>query len=70
MKKVKTLIYTISILLGATGGYIYWKYVGCLTGTCPTRSNVYLMVGYGILLGYTLADFVYKFYQKKQSSNI
>jgi len=31
----------IGTLLGAAGGFIYWKYVGCLTGTCAIKSNWY-----------------------------
>jgi hypothetical protein len=24
---------------GALGGYLYWKFIGCTTGTCPITSN-------------------------------
>ena len=27
------------ILLGALGGYLYWRFVGCATGTCPITSS-------------------------------
>lgn len=39
-------------LLGALGGYLYWKYVGCLSGTCAIKSNWYLMVPWAGVLGY------------------
>jgi hypothetical protein len=42
----------IGTLIGAAGGFIYWKYVGCLSGTCTIRSNWYLMVPWGAVLGY------------------
>lgn len=34
---------------GAIAGLLYWKYVGCLTGTCaitsnPVRSTIYFAV--------------------------
>lgn len=32
-------LYFIGAMLGAAGGYLYWKYVGCLTGTCAITSN-------------------------------
>lgn len=42
----------IGTLAGAAGGFLYWKYVGCLSGTCAIKSNWYLMVPWAALLGY------------------
>jgi len=39
-------------LLGAVGGFLYWKYVGCVSGTCTIKSNWYLMVPWAAVLGY------------------
>lgn len=39
-------------LLGAAGGFLYWKFVGCVSGTCTIRSNWYLMVPWAAVLGY------------------
>ena len=25
----------IGLVIGAVGGFLYWKYVGCTSGTCP-----------------------------------
>ncbi|MDY9918831.1 Hypothetical protein PSM36_2797 [Proteiniphilum saccharofermentans] len=44
------------ILVGALVGYIYYHYVGCLSGTCPITSNPYRMMIYGALVGYLLFD--------------
>jgi hypothetical protein len=42
---------TIGILIGAALGFIYYKLVGCPTGTCPiTRSPINSMI-YGALMG-------------------
>jgi len=46
-------LYLIGAILGAIAGFLYWKYIGCLTGTCaitssPLRSTVYFAV-FGIL---------------------
>jgi len=46
----KTLLIA-GILVGAVGGFFYWKYVGCVTGTCPIQSNPYRMTAYGALMG-------------------
>ncbi len=32
-------LYFIGALLGAVAGFLYWMYVGCLTGTCAITSN-------------------------------
>jgi len=41
-------------LVGLLGGFLYWKYVGCITGTCPIQANWYSMVPYGVLFGVLL----------------
>ena len=30
------------ILLGALGGYLYWRFVGCATGTFPISSSTFV----------------------------
>ena len=45
----KNKIYAVGAAVGAIAGFLYWKYVGCLTGTCaitsnPIRSTVYFGV--------------------------
>ena len=44
------------ITVGTLGGYLYYYYVGCLSGTCPITSNPYRMMIYGALIGYLLFD--------------
>lgn len=41
---------------GVLGGYLYYYYVGCVTGTCPITSNPYRMMLYGAVMGYLLFD--------------
>ena len=36
---IKNKLYFIGALTGALAGFFYWKYVGCLTGTCSITSN-------------------------------
>ena len=36
----------LGVLVGGLAGFLYWKYVGCLTGTCsitssPVNSTIY-----------------------------
>jgi len=50
---------------GAIGGFIYWKYVGCLSGTCAIKSNWYLMVPWGAVLGFLAGSVVGDLIRKK-----
>ncbi len=43
-------------IVGAIGGYLYYYYVGCLSGTCPITSNPWRMTIYGSILGLLLFD--------------
>ena len=29
----------IGTLLGGVGGFLYWKFVGCASGTCPITAS-------------------------------
>lgn len=62
-KNVLPLIFT---LVGAVGGFLYWKFVGCKTGSCPIKSNWYLMVLYGVLAGYLVGDLVKGVIEKRK----
>jgi hypothetical protein len=45
-------------LIGLLGGYLYWRYVGCVSGTCPIKANWYTMLPYGGLFGILLGGIV------------
>ncbi|HRO85368.1 MAG TPA: DUF6132 family protein [Niabella sp.] len=45
----------IGVFIGAVGGYLYWKYVGCQTGTCMITSKPINSTLYGSLMGYLIA---------------
>jgi len=53
-------------LLGAAGGFLYWKYVGCLSGTCAIKSNWYMMVPWGMVLGYLVGSMAGDWFRKKK----
>lgn len=55
----------IGVLLGGLGGYLYWKEIGCLTGTCPLKSQWQTMVPYGMVMGYLVTSVFYGFFQKQ-----
>lgn len=58
MKKFlnKNWLYLVGALVGAISGYIYYKEVGCSTGTCmitskPLNSTVYFAVMGALVFG-------------------
>lgn len=48
---VKYKKYIIGIALGAVAGFLYWRFVGCTSGTCPITSKWYNTTVYGALMG-------------------
>jgi hypothetical protein len=52
-------------LIGAIGGYFYWSEIGCLTGTCPLKSQWQTMVPYGAILGFTISGIITDILKKK-----
>lgn len=61
-KKRINILFT---LLGGLAGYLYWKFVGCTTGSCPIKSHWYSMVPYGMLLGWLIGDLILSFKKVK-----
>ena len=37
--------------IGGFLGFLYYRFVGCSTGSCPLTSNPYASTLYGIVLG-------------------
>lgn len=59
----------ISTIIGMAAGFLYWKFVGCLSGSCPIKSVWYWSTLYGGLLGYLvgnlISDLISKYRDKK-----
>jgi len=58
---------------GAIGGFLYWKFVGCQSGTCPIKSVWYLSTAWGLAFGYLsgsiIKDFIVRYREKKAVRN-
>lgn len=53
---VANRLYGLGAAVGAAAGYLYWKYVGCLSGTCsitpkPLNSIIYFALMGSLLFG-------------------
>jgi len=62
----KYILKIIGVLAGSAGGFLYYYFVGCTSGTCPITSNPYISMVYGALLGYLLMDM---FKKKEHETN-
>lgn len=45
----------LAVLLGATCGFAWYRFVGCRSGACPIGTNRYVSTVYGAFLGYLLS---------------
>lgn len=41
----------LGLLAGAAGGYLYWRYVGCSTGSCPIAASPWGSTVWGAAIG-------------------
>ncbi len=53
----------VFVALGALGGFAYYAFIGCTSGTCPITSNPFISTGYGALIGAVLG------WERKQKSS-
>ena len=50
----KNKLSVIGITVGAIGGFMYWNYIGCASGTCMITSKPINSTLYGALMGFLL----------------
>ena len=50
--KLTSILRVIALpLVGSAGGWLYYRYMGCATGTCAVTSSPWLSTGFGYILG-------------------
>jgi len=61
----KHIIAIIFSVAGSAAGLLYWRFVGCTSGTCIIKSVWYLSTFYGLILGWVTGglteDIILKF---------
>jgi hypothetical protein len=50
----KNKLSLLGIAVGALGGFMYWNYIGCASGTCMITSKPLNSTLYGALMGFLL----------------
>lgn len=48
---VKSKLTVLGVLAGAVGGYLYYHFIGCTSGSCPITSQPVNSTLYGAMMG-------------------
>jgi hypothetical protein len=52
---MKAIVVKVGLIaLFAALGFVYYKVIGCTTGSCPITSNPLIATGYGAMVGFVL----------------
>jgi len=62
----KYILRITGIVAGGIGGFAWYYFVGCTSGTCPITSNPYISILWGTVMGYLVAEL---FKKKKHETN-
>jgi hypothetical protein len=62
---IRKVLKIAMIPVGALGGYLYYAYIGCASGSCAMASDGFFMTLYGGTLGYFIGG-IFTPIKKKQ----
>lgn len=67
IKKVFTQYWLVllGVVIGALGGYLYWLYIGCSSGSCPITSSPFLSSLWGAVMG----GLLFSIFKREKKSN-
>lgn len=57
MNTRKYLRYVIPVSIGALGGFLYYNFIGCYSGSCPITGDPLVSTLYGGLIGFLFTGF-------------
>lgn len=63
---VKNRLYFLGAMAGAVAGFLYWKFVGCVTGTCAITSNPYRSTVYFAIMG----GLLFSMFKKEKTTTV
>jgi H+/Cl- antiporter ClcA len=55
----------LGVVIGALGGYLYWLYIGCSSGSCPITSSPLLSSLWGAIMG----GLLFSIFKREDKSN-
>ncbi len=58
----KNLLIVIGVAAGAIGGYLYWQFIGCESGSCAITSKPVNSTVYGAVMG----GLLFSIFQRKK----
>ena len=71
LRKIKaSLPEIIGGIIGGISGFIYYYKVGCASGSCPLKSNPWLMTLWGAAMGYLLVGIVTSWKKEKRETSV
>ena len=62
----KHFLKIIMVPIGGIAGFLYWRFIGCESGTCPIKSVWYWSTLYGVILGYLIADLAVSYLDRRK----
>ncbi len=67
IKKVFTQhwLVLLGVVIGALGGYLFWLYIGCSSGSCPITSSPFLSSLWGAVMG----GLLFSIFKREEKSN-
>ncbi len=63
-------LYIIGAVVGAIGGFLYWNFVGCASGTCAITSSPINSSLYGAMMGALVLSLFQKEIKTSKENNI
>ncbi|NWF50637.1 MAG: hypothetical protein HXY49_08855 [Ignavibacteriaceae bacterium] len=60
IRTFKWIRFFLPVILGGTGGYLYYHFIGCNSNSCAITSNPLLSTIYGIIIGAVFTNWNFK----------
>jgi hypothetical protein len=58
VSKKEMILIAIGAVLGGVVGFLFYRFIGCKSGSCAIASNPYLSTAYWAFLGALLANLI------------